>query len=439
MASFPYSPLSPGGDNIRLLRLLPNEDEAAPLQCKLCNYSLRKSNPRTQLYEALSYVWGNPHETLPIYVDNDQFPVTLNLHAALLRLRDHSLERIIWIDAVCINQKILEEQGQQVQLMAKIYSNAHRVIVWLGEMADDIDGALENICLAANREYIEHSKKKIILNLLQRSWFQRIWVLQEVAAARHVVIMCGPIEISGYAFCLGLKSLELPYTASPKLQSVPSLIYLIERAGLRYKYTKRSLERISLETGHLVELVDMFHTREASDLRDKVYALLGMSSDDLDKAGLQPDYSVPWSKLFRKLVKFILYKDISVETFDDSQMAVIKSKGCILGRVSSVTSDNRQNITITFISKSTAWRLGERIEWILRASAKYIRKGDIVCFLQKSSKPTIIRQCRDYFVIVVIAATPLNKSGSSQLLELSESRVHFSRDFLLVWDWEKPL
>jgi hypothetical protein len=207
----------------------------------------------------LSYAWGNLHETLPIYVDEDQFLVTVNLHAALSSLRDHSFQRIIWVDAICIDQTNPEEQGQQVQLMAKIYSNASCVIVWLREKAEDTEGALEDIRLAANRELMGHSKKGLnhqsILNLLQRPWFQRIWVreqtlnhscwttltksiqvLQEVAAARHVVIMCGSTEIDGYAFCLGLKSLQkaqkLSYIAFPELQSLPSLTNLIERASL---------------------------------------------------------------------------------------------------------------------------------------------------------------------------------------------------------------
>jgi hypothetical protein len=64
--------------------------------------------------------------------------------------------------------------------MAKIYSNAHRVIVWLGEQTVEIQGALEVIQLAANEELTERSKKETkqqaILNLLQNSWFQRIWV-----------------------------------------------------------------------------------------------------------------------------------------------------------------------------------------------------------------------------------------------------------------------
>jgi hypothetical protein len=176
----------------------------------------------------------------------------------------------------------------------------------------------------------------------------------------------------------------------------------------------------------------MFHTREASDVRDKVYALLGMSTDDLSKADLQPDYNIPWNKLFQKLVKFVLGKDVSVETSENSQMAVIKCSGCILGRVSSIRSDDRQNVNITFRSKNKAWCLGDNIEWTLQASAKSIREGDIVCLLQGASKPTIIRQCKDHFAVVVIGATPLNESGSFGLSELSKSMAQFSRDFLLI-------
>jgi Heterokaryon incompatibility protein (HET) len=103
MSSYLYSSLPPDSDNIRLLRLLPNEDETEPLQWKLCNYSLQKLGTQSHRYEALSYVWGNPRKTLPIRVDGNQFHITVNLHAALSRLRDCSFERIIWVDAVCID------------------------------------------------------------------------------------------------------------------------------------------------------------------------------------------------------------------------------------------------------------------------------------------------------------------------------------------------
>jgi hypothetical protein len=129
---------------------------------------------------------------LPIYVDGERFLVTLNLHAALSRLRDYSFERIIWVDAVCIDQKNPKEQGQQVKLMAKIYSCAHCVIVWLGKETKYANRALEDIRLAANEELTERSKKEInqqaILSLLQRSWFQRIWVSNKRLA--RVTIQC---------------------------------------------------------------------------------------------------------------------------------------------------------------------------------------------------------------------------------------------------------
>ena len=179
MSSYQYASLPTQGKNIRLLRLLPNQDEAAPLQCELLDYSLPKSEIRCYPYEALSSVWGNPDVTLPIRVGEDQFPVIVNLHAALLRLRDPSFERIIWVDAVCINQGNHVEQGRQVQLMAKIYSSAQRVIVWLGEETQDTEGALEDIRLAANGESRDETKKERVYNLLHRPWFQRIWLCEQ--------------------------------------------------------------------------------------------------------------------------------------------------------------------------------------------------------------------------------------------------------------------
>lgn len=257
------------------------------------------------------------------------------------------------------------------------------------------------------------------------------------------MIMCGSTQIEGYAFCLGLKSLSLSYTASPNLQTLPSVIYPIERAGLRSKLTSRLPERFSLNIRCLAELIDMFHNRKATDVRDKVYALLGMSSDDPGGVGLRPDYEVSWKELFRKLINFVLGKDVSMEIpndfDDDSQRAVITSKGYILGQVSSVRNDDRQNVNITSTSKHAAWCLVDKMEWTLQASAKSIQERDIVCLLRGASKPTIIRLYKDHFAIIVIAVTPLKESRSPKQLELSKAITYFPRDFLLVWDWEQLL
>jgi hypothetical protein len=105
-------------------------------------------------------------------------------------------------------------------------------------------------------------------------------VLQEVAAARHVLIMCGSTTIDGYAFCLGLQSLRLSYDALPDLWNpIRSVTYLIRGSIFRPKYATSLSGRVSLGIRPLGELIDMYHTYKATDRRDKVFALLGMSSD----------------------------------------------------------------------------------------------------------------------------------------------------------------
>ncbi|RYP16795.1 hypothetical protein DL765_004908 [Monosporascus sp. GIB2] len=313
---YQYSPL-PGPGYIRLLRLMPHEDENARIQCQLFNYRLRDS-------------------------------------------RDPN------------------EKGQQVQSMANIYAKASRVIVWLGETAAGSDQAIEDIRTAAiepsSKSSINVMSQQAILTLLQRQWFQRIWVLQEVAAARYVLIKCGPAEIDGYAFCLGLSALELSYKTCPELQPlIYTATYLIRDALFRPRRSTQS-GRFSLHIRPLSELVDMYHTRKATEHHDKVYALLGMSSDDPSGAKLSVNYKISWGQLFQQLIHFILSKRVSVDTWDDEEIAIIKGKGCILGEVTSVEKDtaweDRQHVGINYFGAKETWNP----RWTLQTSAKSIQK-----------------------------------------------------------------
>jgi hypothetical protein len=174
MSRYSYTPLRSGH----------SEDDAAQLHCELFEYTFHDSQ-NSHLYEALSYVWGDPTGRLPIMIHGHSFHVTVNLHTALLRLRNHAMQRVLWIDAICINQDDQEEKEHQIKAMADIYGNANRVVVWLGEAADDSDKALEVIRLAGDKTSTFLSQEKQVektetegplLALLQRPWFQRIWV-----------------------------------------------------------------------------------------------------------------------------------------------------------------------------------------------------------------------------------------------------------------------
>jgi hypothetical protein len=260
--------------------------------------------------------------------------------------------------------------------------------------------------------------------------------------------MCGSMEIDGYAFCLGVELLKRYYEARPDLQSlIRSVTYLVKGAIFRPKYATSRSGRSSLDICPLGELIDRYHTHEATKRHDKVYALLGMSSDDLKDADLLLGYEVLWEDLLQRLARFLLSDKISVETWPDAEIAVIKSKGRVLGKVSLETSGIalEDGYDVDIIFQNTLAQPGYMKEWsahwTLHASAKSIRDGDLVCLLDGAPKPTIIRSCKDHFVVVTIAATPTVEipAGSGQIKwpELLRSITTFPRDFLLVWDWKK--
>ena len=179
---YQYRPPLPEENQIRLIRLMPSKDKDATVECQLFNYSLNPAKG-IHLYEALSYVWGDAKETMSITIDQCFFNVTKNLYAALLGLRDDYFDRILWADAICINQLDEREKEKQIWLMSRIYGYASRVIVWLGKSesthGQNSDRALEEIRAIAEKghlEYLDNQIRQEILTLLQRPWFRRVWV-----------------------------------------------------------------------------------------------------------------------------------------------------------------------------------------------------------------------------------------------------------------------
>jgi ankyrin repeat protein len=256
--------------------------------------------------------------------------------------------------------------------------------------------------------------------------------------------MCGSAKIDGYAFCLGLELLKRFYETRDDLQGpIRSITYLIRGAIFRPKYTTSRSGINSLGICPLGELIDMYHTHKATELHDKVYALLGMSSVDGSKVSLSPNYGVPWEELLQQLVKILLYEQVPVETGPKKEMAVIRSKGRPLAQVSSVksdiTRDSRQSVNFIFMNMPEPLQHNEEcVYWTLKVSAKQVREGDIVCLLQGAPKPVIIRPCKDYFAVIRIAAFPEDKpikSGDIEWSKRLQSITVFPRDFLLVWDW----
>jgi hypothetical protein len=186
-----YSTAPLASNTTRMIRLLPQREHSSntPIQCELIDYHLSEPSGEKHIYEALSYTWDSGLPSQSIMLNGHAFSVTGNLHAALWHLRDRQLERVLWVDAICINQADGKEKEKQIPLMRTIYAQAARVIVWLGPPLEDRgDEALRNIRLLAQAGAqaavrgeeltpecvgVEYDECDM---LLRRDWFRRVWV-----------------------------------------------------------------------------------------------------------------------------------------------------------------------------------------------------------------------------------------------------------------------
>ena len=132
--------------------------------------------------------------------------MTVNLEAALRYLRDVSVEKVIWIDAICIDQSSIEERNSQVLLMRHIYRNATLVQVWLGEAAKGSDEAVEVLeelgrgtpfkDVRIRGKPLNGPRLEHVIDLLARPWWKWVWVQQEFTLAREALLYCGRSSLS---------------------------------------------------------------------------------------------------------------------------------------------------------------------------------------------------------------------------------------------------
>jgi Heterokaryon incompatibility protein (HET) len=123
--------------SIRLVRLQPSSELSAPLDLNLLEVSLEHFSSQANSYEALSYVWGAPSGTVPCMCDGKELLITPNCNEALQHLRLPDDERVLWVDAICIDQGSSEgsvrERNVQITLMGEVYHTADRTLCWLGK------------------------------------------------------------------------------------------------------------------------------------------------------------------------------------------------------------------------------------------------------------------------------------------------------------------
>ncbi|KAH8588321.1 heterokaryon incompatibility protein-domain-containing protein, partial [Bisporella sp. PMI_857] len=176
--AFRYDPLVPEAGYIRLLTLQPSPDPLANIECTIAHDAVGQAK-----YAALSYTWGSVEEKQSITLNRYSFAVTKNLFTALQHLRSVNEPITLWIDAICINQEDVDERTHQVKQMVQIYKNATQVLIWMGEEIEHLDAAISLMNCEFRRDGWD-----ALVKLLERPWWSRVWIIQEVVYGKDPVV-----------------------------------------------------------------------------------------------------------------------------------------------------------------------------------------------------------------------------------------------------------
>ncbi|KAG4421121.1 hypothetical protein IFR04_005764 [Cadophora malorum] len=331
-----YSYQSLRAQEIRVLKLLPASSRDAILQGELVHVTLH----RDLEFEAVSYVWGEP--VFPITLktgESSYLKITQNLADALRCFQKPDKPRMLWVDAVCINQSDIPEKNQQLPLMGEIYRTASTVLAWLGENTTNTKVDVESISLAGAMAFVgrglphvrpgtsvyllsdlkqleEEVKKNIggvwprvfatagmdtdlnpcgIRALYESVWFTRMWIVQETTLARNLLLHFGDQVLSWSQFermcVLIYLFVETGNAFDPNAWiTFTGVCWPVVQSAHQFKLAYRKRPEHVIDAWF--KSVALFGSRKCSDQKDHVYALLGILPPQAEgRVVIKADYS----------------------------------------------------------------------------------------------------------------------------------------------------
>jgi hypothetical protein len=305
----------PEGQWIRCLHL----DKATSYDDVIVGHFTLETLKRPPEYTALSYTWADEDGDASLSssirivkppeshdVSHTLLRVTRNCELALRRLRN--AHAIVWIDAICINQSDDVERSRQVAVMASIYANASHVFIYVGEnrLGSDDDGeALLSMLSGANIKHAldftnreagpwEYTPIRMLRLFLQRPYFRRRWIVQEViSGADRASVTCGQETIP-------LRYFLASHVEHEEAKHVTASSHVVKKRAVRSRITSllpswlsAALRNRQAKIGSVIDFLELLlraRDSRCSDLRDRVFALQGLLQESL-AAELTPDYS----------------------------------------------------------------------------------------------------------------------------------------------------
>jgi hypothetical protein len=290
MPDDPLYSLLPHQRAIRLLRIESGIGEEG-IQITLETFDL---DSKTQ-FTALSYVWGDATSPCEIICNGHKKLITLNLWGVLSQLQKQRFDCLLWVDAICINQKDEEEKTFQVTMMRDIYKRAAKVIFWLGDQERYDEDAI-NLMRSFSKRYphwldLERHRVKTLeemslssfdrgwagwASLFCRPWFGRVWIVQEFSNAKNSVFMSGALEIptellvhcgSAIGVCVAIREVVC---RDRDVRDTGKVIRRLLALGVDQFGREKGVE----DGPRIFDLWYRSQQLEATDSRDRVFALL---------------------------------------------------------------------------------------------------------------------------------------------------------------------
>ena len=332
-----YRPLDFDSFEIRLLQL-HEENDGDGVTCSLVYASLIKPPE----YTALSYCWGDASKTTKIRIENwGDVEVTTNLEEALRSVRPlniigpdgSSWPKLLWVDALCINQQDSLERSQQVRQMRQIYSRAKEVISWVPCGSEDAVAYLvmnhfygngyettdrvpsrrrTKVAPISGSDDIFRKRSQswmeigwfILEKFFSNAYWRRVWVIQEVTVATKVTVLCGTYEIPW----------DDVATILARWRKIPESVPLGKRSYLKAMHLVdfRDRFRVKREPISLLDAMRWSYQTEATDPRDKIFALLGICHDGATYVPV-PNYKQPLEEIIADMSRAMMSYDRSLD------------------------------------------------------------------------------------------------------------------------------
>ena len=277
---FYHKSLNLARDNIRVLRVLPDLSSDALIQCTLDETVLADK------HTCLSYIWGSKEGQRNILVNARLLRIRANLWHFLQLARHKYADRLLWIDAICIDQEDWRERGHQISLMGDIFARAKQVLVCLGGGSSEIPLGM-TLIRRFKAAWLLHAawtnsdlEWNGLVELCNLPYWRRIWIKQEILNADDAILLWGDCCCAWeeLADLLGgmthFKFINSPGNRNRKHR----LRNILDTPALPLaKFYLSRLPRDRDRKEAPIILIPHFCFSDCKNTRDRVYGLLGLT------------------------------------------------------------------------------------------------------------------------------------------------------------------